>query len=129
MNLLLFFKKLSIILLIFTPLFSLGQIEESLTGTYEVVEGEPIETFIISSDKVEALIDSETVEKFFFYEMEDETYILEKVKLDVTSIDTSIKKDRRLFKVIVTQLNSEKMQLNITHPNGTEQELILSKFE
>lgn len=129
MKLLLFTKKLGVLLLFISPLFTFAQIEAPLIGTYTVIEGSPIETFIISSDRVDATVDSQVVERFFFYEKEDETYILEKVKPEVTAIDLSVVKDRKLVKVNLTYLDSGEIQLNIDFPNGKEQELTMKKVE
>lgn len=120
--------KLCVLLFVF-PLVSNAQIEEPLVGAYTITQGSEADQLIISSDKVEALINSNVVEKYFFYEKENDIYILEKVDLDVTSIDKSIKKDRRLFKVSLTHLSEESILLNITHPNGRNQEMIINKNE
>jgi hypothetical protein len=129
MKSLLFTKRLSVLLLLVSPFVSTAQIEAPLIGTFNVIDGSPIETFIISSDKVEAIIDSEVVEKFFFYEKEGYTYTLEKVNPEVTSIDLSITKDRKLISFSYTQLTPENIRLNIIFPNGKEQELTMRKVQ
>jgi len=125
---LLFVKRLSMLLLFVYPFISNAQIEERLIGSYSVVSGSPAETIAISSDKVEVILKSEVIEKFFFYDKKNESYILELVDVNVTSVDHSIKKDRRLFNVSLLEHSSELMKLNMTHPNGMKQELILRKL-
>lgn len=118
---------IGIVSLFLFPLIGNTQIETSLIGEYEVVEGSSLENIEIYSNKVEGFISSELVEKFFFYDMTGDTYILEKVKTEVTSIDISIAKERKLIGAEVSQISPTLVQLNISHPNGTEQEIKLKR--
>lgn len=115
--------------LILFPSYSQTQLEAPLFGNYEVMEGAPIETINISAEKVEAFVNSEVVERFFFHGKEEDHYIFEKVKLDVNSIDPSILKDRKLYDVQMTHLSSEEILLNLVHPNGNEQEIRIKKID
>ncbi|HLW29219.1 MAG TPA: hypothetical protein VKX29_00025 [Brumimicrobium sp.] len=108
--------------------FSYSQIEKSLTGTYTITDGSLAEAIVITSDKVEVIANSEVIEKYFFYDKTEQGYILEKVSVETTSIDTSIKKDRRLLNVSLNKLADEEIQLDITHPNGIKQEISLKKL-
>lgn len=113
----------------FDLLFSTAQVEPSFIGKYTAIESPQTETVIISSDKIEVLTDSKVVKKFFFYEKETAKLIFERVNPEVTSIDLSISKDRRLYTIKFNQLHPGKIRLDITHPNGKEQELTLIKVE
>ncbi|WP_299207103.1 hypothetical protein [Brumimicrobium sp.] len=129
MRLLSYSTKLYAFIFLLIPFFSAGQIETSLVGEYTVSNGGPVDRFVISSEKVEAFANTELAEKYFFYAQEEQTYILEQVKLNVESIDPTINKDRKLIRVNLTELSPGVMQVDIHRPNGTTQELTMTRNE
>src|SRR5690554_5342408 len=101
-----------------------SQIETGLRGAYTVLSGSPVE---VIDNKVEAKMGGDVVERYFFFEKENETYILEFVKLDAEFVDPSIAKDRKLIRVNLEEIEENKYSLNLLMFNGKEQDIIMVK--
>ncbi|HLW38766.1 MAG TPA: hypothetical protein VKX31_00150 [Brumimicrobium sp.] len=104
-----------------------SQIETGLRGAYTVLSGSPVEVIEVFDNKVEAKMGGDVVERYFFFEKENETYILEFVKLDAEFVDPSIAKDRKLIRVNLEEIEENKYSLNLLMFNGKEQDIIMVK--
>lgn len=108
-----------------------SQVPNDLQGSFTIIKSVPstaMEKIDIFKDKIEVRVGETVVERFFYKEKKGEFYILEVVKLQITSL--SQMPENRLPKLIQVKVEDQEnnlKKLTIHHVSGVVQELIMRK--
>lgn len=106
-------------------------IDNQILGTYTL--SSPTKSSVIKykimKNQVTVYNNGKLAEKYFLYQKDGANdYTLQRVKLDVNSIDINKKEDRKLYKVNIVRLAGNKLKLRIILPNKKQQEITITKL-
>lgn len=124
------FKCTAILLpvfLFFIGTITFSQVKLPISGTYNAPAGADFDRLEATDQKITTYKGASIVGTFFAVEKANDTYILEVARPGTQSFDPDPKRDKKLMKVRVGYLDEKECRLSVTWPDGTKQELTLSK--
>ncbi len=124
------FKFTTILLpafIFFIGSITFSQVNLPISGIYRAPAGADFDRLEATDQKITTYKGTSIVGTFFAIEKANDIYILEVARPGTPSFDPDPERDKKLMKVRVSYLDEKECRLSVTWPDGTKQELTLSK--